>query len=512
MDEELHALPPKYRDALILFYLDGQSSRQVAESLGITQGVADGRIKRGRQELRLRLARRGVCLGGAMTVAFLSAQKASAAVAPTLVQSTVQSALTKSAAGLCSPIAELAGTELMKTASILKPCLAVCAAAVLCGVSVFGVNVPKAEARSEVVPLETAWIRDSDSIVELPEDVPATVQQAQEEQEQVEAPGPRIVEVVDLKTLDASTVVETLQQVAPNARVTADGTRVLVLGTRGELEAIRKVAFAMSASMDPAKTRHAPLFIEAKMNQKGDRVALSGGSSGKLVPATSRILLPIKRSTVANGKYKSVTTMVPRISTRLVKPGENGGRRFFKVSELKVTRVSGTPVKPAELPRLVGKGEPIVVLSPGEKLSALYKKILRPSMVVITLPGPDEPKEGEEAPAEDRQASALDVLGIEVEQVSRNELAALGGKENGGFTGGLRICRVTKGSAAAAAGLENRDILVGVHVWETSKPEDLEFILRQQVTWRDGTRYYILRSGRMRFGTMQLASTGRKLQ
>ena len=38
MDEELHALPAKYRDALVRFYFLNQTSRQIAEALGITQG------------------------------------------------------------------------------------------------------------------------------------------------------------------------------------------------------------------------------------------------------------------------------------------------------------------------------------------------------------------------------------------------------------------------------------------------------------------------------------------
>ena len=146
MDEELHALPAKYRDALVRFYFLNQTSRQIAEALGITQGSADGRIKRGRQELRIRLARRGVALG-AFTVMAISAQTASAALAPTVMQSTLHAAVATKAAGLCSPSAlDLAGTELMKTSSLMSSVAAVTAAVVLLGLGVFGANAAFARA------------------------------------------------------------------------------------------------------------------------------------------------------------------------------------------------------------------------------------------------------------------------------------------------------------------------------------------------------------------------------
>jgi hypothetical protein len=146
MDEELHALPVKYRDVLVRFYFLGQTSRQIAEALGITQGTADGRIKRGRQELRVRLAKRGVALG-AISVVVFSAQTASAAVAPALVQSTVAAAVAKGSVGLCSPsVVGLAGTELMKTSSLMSSVAVASAAVVLLGLGVFGANAVFARA------------------------------------------------------------------------------------------------------------------------------------------------------------------------------------------------------------------------------------------------------------------------------------------------------------------------------------------------------------------------------
>ena len=159
MDEELHALPAKYRDALVRFYFLNQTSRQIAESLGITQGAADGRIKRGRQELRVRLAKRGVAFGSVVAFVAVSAKQASAAVAPGLLHSTLQSAVATGSVGLASTSAmELAGTELMKTSSVISSMVATTVMVVLLGLGTFGLNAAFAHSVMVVEPaLETEF-------------------------------------------------------------------------------------------------------------------------------------------------------------------------------------------------------------------------------------------------------------------------------------------------------------------------------------------------------------------
>lgn len=62
LDEELDRLPEKYRDPLILHYLMGKTTKEVAAQLGATVGSIDGYLKRGKRELRVRLAMRGAGL------------------------------------------------------------------------------------------------------------------------------------------------------------------------------------------------------------------------------------------------------------------------------------------------------------------------------------------------------------------------------------------------------------------------------------------------------------------
>src|SRR6516162_1209132 len=62
LDEELGRLAQKYRAPLVLFYLDGKTTEEVARQLGCPRGTVLSRLARGRDRLRDRLVRRGVTL------------------------------------------------------------------------------------------------------------------------------------------------------------------------------------------------------------------------------------------------------------------------------------------------------------------------------------------------------------------------------------------------------------------------------------------------------------------
>jgi RNA polymerase sigma factor (sigma-70 family) len=94
LDEEMLALPEKYRAPLVLCYLEGLTNEAAAERLGWPSGSMSYRLSRGRDLLRKRLIRRGVML--AMWPIFWQTLSESASAHPVperLVEATVERAM-----------------------------------------------------------------------------------------------------------------------------------------------------------------------------------------------------------------------------------------------------------------------------------------------------------------------------------------------------------------------------------------------------------------------------------
>ena len=77
--EEIDRLPPRFRDPIVLCYLEHMTYQQAARHLRCSEDAAQGRLAQARKLLRGRLARRGVALAGAALASVAARTRASEA-------------------------------------------------------------------------------------------------------------------------------------------------------------------------------------------------------------------------------------------------------------------------------------------------------------------------------------------------------------------------------------------------------------------------------------------------
>lgn len=78
LDEEIARLPERYRQPLVLHYLEGCTYAETAQQLATSVGSVRGLLRSGTRRLRRRLVRRGVSLAGAVALLAISERRASA--------------------------------------------------------------------------------------------------------------------------------------------------------------------------------------------------------------------------------------------------------------------------------------------------------------------------------------------------------------------------------------------------------------------------------------------------
>jgi RNA polymerase sigma factor (sigma-70 family) len=115
LDGGLDRLPEKYRQALILHHLEGQTVEQTASALGTPVGTAATWIMRGRSLLRRDLERSGIVLSAGAMAAILSAEHApvlSSDIISRMAQIAARAAIDPAAANVSPQAAALSEGEL----------------------------------------------------------------------------------------------------------------------------------------------------------------------------------------------------------------------------------------------------------------------------------------------------------------------------------------------------------------------------------------------------------------
>jgi RNA polymerase sigma factor (sigma-70 family) len=93
LEEELRRLPEPYRTAVVLCYVEGRTQAEAAALLATTADAVNSRLKRARDLLRRRLARRGSLLSGVAVAEALAQGTAPAALPAALVRRTAVAAI-----------------------------------------------------------------------------------------------------------------------------------------------------------------------------------------------------------------------------------------------------------------------------------------------------------------------------------------------------------------------------------------------------------------------------------
>ncbi len=153
LHEELSRLPQKYRQPMVLCFLNGHTHEQAAELLGWPVGTVKGRVARAKDLLRQRLSRRGVTASAAVLSATL-AEAASASVSPLLLDQTLKAAMGIAAggavaAGLSSAGAYALSEGVVTTMAMTKWKVLLCGVTAVClaatGASVYAQKGGEAE-------------------------------------------------------------------------------------------------------------------------------------------------------------------------------------------------------------------------------------------------------------------------------------------------------------------------------------------------------------------------------
>ncbi len=91
--EEVQQLPARYRVPIVLYYLEGRTSDEVAGELHCPVGTVKTRLSRAREMLRNRLIRRGLALSASAFSTALLAEVPAASLPPVLIDSTLKAAM-----------------------------------------------------------------------------------------------------------------------------------------------------------------------------------------------------------------------------------------------------------------------------------------------------------------------------------------------------------------------------------------------------------------------------------
>ncbi len=120
LHDEVERLPRKYREAVVLCYLEGMNLEAAAGQLGCPIGTLGVRLMRAKERLKIQLTRRGMSASVGMLTAGNLTKSTSAALPATLVGSTVNAVMRKSTSGIVSLAAAKLTGDVLRSMFMFK--------------------------------------------------------------------------------------------------------------------------------------------------------------------------------------------------------------------------------------------------------------------------------------------------------------------------------------------------------------------------------------------------------
>jgi serine protease Do len=138
--------------------------------------------------------------------------------------------------------------------------------------------------------------------------------------------------------------------------------------------------------------------------------------------------------------------------------------------------------------------------TPGETLRLTVRRAASSSTRTLSLTLGSSP----ETHAVAVSKPAWDVLGLELKPISADEFRK--NYQTTHYRGGLSVTAVRADSPAASQGIVAGDVLVGMHVWETTSQENVDYILRRSdFSTLSPVKFFILRGDETLYGYLSTA-------
>ncbi len=102
--------------------------------------------------------------------------------------------------------------------------------------------------------------------------------------------------------------------------------------------------------------------------------------------------------------------------------------------------------------------------------------------------------------------ASWDLLGLKLQQIPQQQFRQLQSR----YRGGLSVIAVRPDSPAAKQGIRRGDVLVGMHIWETTTLENVDYVLnRPDFTDFEPVKFYILRGSETLYGHLPVSAQRR---